>query len=346
MQRVFIIRFSSLGDVAISVPLICSLAKLYPEVQFFMLSKPSLAPMFKIIHSNVTFKAIETNGRYKSLFELYRVFRELDIKRTDTLCDLHDNIRSKILGFLFLLWGASYYHIDKERKSKRKLTRKYNKVFKPLVSSFDRYKAVFDKAGFTYDTKKEAHLDVKLNGNIEDVTKLWGVKANHWIGIAPFAKHFGKIYPLDKMIEVVARFAQDKAFTVFLFGGGAEEISILETWKRTYPSLKSSYGTGFGKEIMLMSCLDLMVTMDSANLHLASMVGTMAISIWGATHPYAGFYGLGQKETNAIQTDLSCRPCSVYGDKACYRGDYACMKNISPEQIIKKIESTFSLLCH
>jgi len=87
-----------------------------------------------------------------------------------------------------------------------------------------------------------------------------------------------------------------------------------------------------------MSYLDVMLSMDSANMHLASLVNTEVISIWGQTHPYAGFLGWKQLPVNTIQCeDLACRPCSVYGNKECYRKDFACMNNILPETIINKI---------
>ena len=90
-------------------------------------------------------------------------------------------------------------------------------------------------------------------------------------------------------------------------------------------------------ELALMGQLDAMLSMDSANMHLASLVGTRVVSIWGGTHPYAGFLGWNQKESDCIQLDLPCRPCSVYGNKRCLRGDYMCMNGITPEYILQKI---------
>ena len=88
-----------------------------------------------------------------------------------------------------------------------------------------------------------------------------------------------------------------------------------------------------------MSYIDVMVSMDSANMHLASLVGTTVVSVWGATHPYAGFMGWNQKEENAVQVTLPCRPCSIFGNKPCRRGDYACLRQIEPSDIIQKIEN-------
>ena len=93
------------------------------------------------------------------------------------------------------------------------------------------------------------------------------------------------------------------------------------------------------EELALMSHLDVMLAMDSGNMHLASLVGTPVVSVWGATHPYAGFMGWGQSEKNAVQISLPCRPCSIFGNKPCIRGDYACLRQITPNQIIEKVES-------
>ena len=93
------------------------------------------------------------------------------------------------------------------------------------------------------------------------------------------------------------------------------------------------------EELLKIAGLEIMISMDSANMHLASLVGTRCISVWGATHPYAGFLGYGQHEDDVIQVkDLTCRPCSVFGDKKCYRGDWACLHEINIQQIMDKIQ--------
>jgi ADP-heptose:LPS heptosyltransferase len=157
------------------------------------------------------------------------------------------------------------------------------------------------------------------------------------IGIAPFAKHRGKIYPPEQMEEVVRILNERPHTKIFLFGG-KEESDLLEHWMEKYASVESIAGQlSFHDELLLMNSLDVMVSMDSANMHLASLVNTPVVSIWGATHPYAGFYGFNQNPDNAVQIALPCRPCSVFGDKPCLRGDYACLKMISPEMILSSV---------
>jgi ADP-heptose:LPS heptosyltransferase len=98
----------------------------------------------------------------------------------------------------------------------------------------------------------------------------------------------------------------------------------------------------FCDELRLMNSLDVMLSMDSANMHLASLVDIPVVSVWGATHPYAGFYGYNQNPINAVQVDMPCRPCSVFGNKPCRYGAYDCFNQIKPEMIVEKIMNIFT----
>ena len=81
-----------------------------------------------------------------------------------------------------------------------------------------------------------------------------------------------------------------------------------------------------------------MLSMDSVNMHLASIAGTRVVSLWGATHPYAGYLGYGQSHDDVIQADLDCRPCSLHGNRLCKRGDYACLTQIDPITVADHVE--------
>jgi ADP-heptose:LPS heptosyltransferase len=157
------------------------------------------------------------------------------------------------------------------------------------------------------------------------------------VGIAPFAAHRGKIYPLERMEEVV-RMLSESGERVVLFGGGKKEKEILDSWAKKYKGVESIAGKySLAKEMEIMRGLRVMLSMDSANMHLASLAGTRVVSVWGATHPDAGFLGFGQSESDCIQRELKCRPCSIYGNKKCKYGDYRCM-DIPPEVIVERLE--------
>jgi len=235
--------------------------------------------------------------------------------------------------------GVTTASICKGRREKKELTKRNNKVLVQLKSNFIRYYEVLDKLGFRFDIGFNSIFDNKNNHFQEIVSETGEKKELKWIGIAPFATHRGKIYPLELQEKVIAHFAKDNRIKVFIFGGGKEEKDIVTAWCETYPTVKSMIGKlNLSQELTLMSQLDLMYSMDSANMHLASLVNTTVLSLWGATHPYSGFMGWNQSIENTIQVDLLCRPCSIYGQKSCYRKDYACLSQITPEQIINRIE--------
>lgn len=329
MARILVIRFSALGDVVMTVPVISAFAHQYPQHQITVLSRQRMAVYFSHLPENVSFKGIDL-GLYKGFRGLYKLYKELSQEEYDFVADCHDVLRTKVVRFFFWLKGIPVRHIHKGRAEKKALTQGKNKQKKPLKSSFERYAQVFSDLGFPFVMQ---HEPMRMPRPQEALNQ-------KWIGIAPFAAHAGKIYPLEKMIEVVKRLSADNQNKVFLFGGGKKEEAILSEWEHSIPGVKSMVGKlQQHEELDLMSQLDVMVSMDSANMHLASLVGTPVVSIWGATHPYAGFMGWGQTEENAVQIDLPCRPCSIYGNKPCQRGDTACLNQILPEQIVQKVQN-------
>ncbi len=331
MAKTLTIRLSSLGDVAILLPVLYSVAKQYPEDEFYLLTKSQLEPIFECRPKNVHILPVFNHSQHKGIVGLFRLIAEVSRLKIDTIADAHDVLRSKIIRFFFRLKGTKIATIHKGRAEKKALTRRYNKIFRPLKTSIQRYEDVFFELGYKFELNFRSiyEFGTRNFGILEPFT---GKKEGKWIGIAPFAKHKGKIYPPGKMEKILDTLAMKPGIRIFLFGG-KEEISRLEYWGHRYSSVTSVAGHfSFSDELLLMSYLDGFISMDSGNMHLASLAGIPVVSIWGATHPYAGFYGYRQDPANAVQIELECRPCSVYGNKPCFRKDYACM-DIAPEYV-------------
>ena len=330
MAKILVIRFSAIGDVAMTVPIVHSLATQYPQHQIKVLSRPNMAALFAHLPSNVSFWGADLKGDYKGFIGLNKLFKELKAENFDYIADFHDVIRTKYLRLRFLLQGTKVAHIDKGRKGKKALTRPSNQ----------RYAHVLEQLGLPVKMDFQS-IYPEGKGNSAVFSSITGVKgSDKWIGIAPFATHAGKIYPQENMEQVIQKLDAQEGLKIFLFGGGKREIEILTQWANQYSSATCIAGKlKMDAELALMSHLDVMVSMDSGNMHLASLVNTPVVSIWGATHPLAGFMGWKQSEENAIQVDLPCRPCSVYGNKPCYRKDYACLHNIQPNTIAQRILS-------
>ncbi len=344
-EHILVIRFSALGDVAMTVPVVWALARQYPEVRITVLSRPMARPFFDSLAPNINFMEADLKGEYHGLKGLNALYRRLTAKQFTAIADLHNVIRSDYLRLRFSLGHYRVEHIDKHRHRRRKLVAPTaKKVFKPLPSSFENYLDVFSRLGFPIKPENLCFRSLfpPEGGNLDLLPPAIGHKAagEQWIGIAPTAAHTGKIYPLEKMEQVIDLLTgKYPHMRIFLFGRGEREDKLFPQWSEHRPQCLTvgQHTENMSQELILMSHLDAMVSMDSANMHLASLTATPVVSIWGATHPYAGFMGWGQNEDNALQTELECRPCSIYGQKPCQRGDYACLTGITPEMIVEKI---------
>lgn len=341
-EHILIIRFSAMGDVAMTVPVIYSLATQYPALRITVLSRPFSRPFFENLAPNIGFMEADIEGEYKGVKGLNALFRRLVAKQFTAIADLHSVLRSDYLRMRFKLGNFKVAHIDKHRKGKRKLIATNGKQLVQQPSSFKNYADVFAELGYPINMDFSS-IYPQGGGNLSLLPGSITVDTSEtplWIGIAPFAAHEGKIYPIQLMEKVIQKLINTYPHCkIFLFGGGAKETQVLNGWAETYQQVinASSNLAGLSQELILMSHLKVMISMDSANMHLASLVATPVVSVWGATHPYAGFMGWKQDPDNAVQIELPCRPCSIYGNKPCMRGDYACLKNIAPDSIVEKV---------
>lgn len=334
MANVLIIRLSAIGDVAMTIPVVYSAAKSNPGDTFTVLTQPFLTSLFINCPENVRLLSVDIKKTEKTLTGLIRYALKLSKEDFDLVLDLHDVIRTKIIRTLFRWKKKPVYVIDKARGDREKLVRLEYKVLKQITPVIERYAHVFTQAGLQY----QEDFTSLFSGKEPELPEFVKEKPEEpWIGIAPFAKHRGKIYPVKAMEEVVRILSKKHHCRIFLFGSQGKEAKTLAQWESKYPQVKNMVGLyTLDKELALISKLDLLISMDSANMHFASLVGTKVLSIWGATHPYAGFYGYHQNPDYALQLEMPCRPCSVYGEKVCFRGDWACMTQIMPMDIVNK----------
>lgn len=331
-----------MGDVAMTVPVVDALARKYPNLRISVLSRPFARAFFQFMPKNVDFIDADLKGEHKGAKGLKRLYGRVFAKQPSAVADLHNVLRTKVIRTGLFLSRVKTAHINKHKSGKRRLCRKQNKVMVQQPTSFQNYIDVFSKLGYpiTPDFKTIFHNGENLLSSLPTAI---GEKheGELWIGIAPFAAHGGKMYPKEKMEEVVRMLVEKQPqLRLFFFGGGKEEKAILNQWAKKYArcTCASEVLRGLNEELILMSHLDTMVSMDSANMHLASLVDTRVVSIWGATHPYCGFLGWGQSVDDVIQNhNLTCRPCSVFGNKPCHRGDFACMQTIEPKQIVQVV---------
>lgn len=328
-------RLSAMGDVAMTVPVLRAFVKQYPTVQITVVSRPFFKPFFDGI-PNLSFLAFDEKERHKGFLGLLCLFNDLKQLKIDAFADLHNVLRSKVVRTLFALSGKKVAAVDKGREAKKALTALENKVFKQLPTMFENHTQVFEKLGFAIDLlnpefPKKAVLSA-------EIISIIGENNQKLIGIAPFAQYDSKVYPLDLMQEVISRLAENKNHTILLFGGGKKEIEILDSISSSYENVINMAGKiKFQQELELISNLDVMLSMDSGNAHIAAMLGVKVVTLWGATHPFAGFSPFNQPLENALVSDRNLfpkLPTSVYGNKK-VEGYEDAMRTITVDSIVK-----------
>jgi ADP-heptose:LPS heptosyltransferase len=326
-----------MGDVAMTVPVLRALVAQHPEVKITVVSRVFYKPIFKNI-PNVNFFSAHVHHRHKGLLGLFRLYKDLKSKGITEIADLHNVMRSKIIRMLFSISGKKTAFVDKGRAEKAALTRAENKIFKPLSTMFERYATVFEQLGFSLDLSNPVFPPKqKLDAEIID---LIGENYQKLIGIAPFAQYDSKVYPLDLMQQVIDKLASTKTHKILLFGGGKKEIELLDSISKDKENVLVVAGQlKFKQELQLISNLDVMLSMDSGNAHLAAILGVKVITLWGATHPFAGFSPFNQPLENALTADSSLYPklpTSVYGNKK-VAGYEDAMRTILPINVVEKI---------
>lgn len=335
---ILVTRFSALGDIAMTIPALYDACRSNPDRQFLMLTRKGPAKMFVNRPDNLRVAGIDLD-EYKGAAGLWRLASRLADAGVTLMVDLHDVLRTIALRGFLATKGVRSVHIDKGRREKKNLTRTNHKHILPLKNSIERYRDTFRKAGLKMENSFSTIFPEGADPSLFAAATPPKKEGERWIGLAPFARHKGKIYPPALMEQAIAEMASKDGVRIFLFAGGPEEEAQAALWAAKYPQIVNlaPLRMGFEAEMALMNHCDAVISMDSANMHLASLAGTRVISIWGATHPYCGFMGFNQQEKDTLQLEMSCRPCSVFGNKPCRRGDYHCLNGIAPQRIVKAV---------
>jgi ADP-heptose:LPS heptosyltransferase len=332
-KHILVIRLSAMGDVAMIVSVLRAFTQQYPNVKLTVLTRKFFTPFFRDL-PNVTVFPADVKGKHKGIFGFWKLSKELKKLNIGAVADLHNVLRSKILNFF--LFGIKCIQIDKGRAEKKALVS--GKVFKQLITTQQCYVDVFKKLGFKLNLNNPSFPEQSI---LNDKTlAIVGSDTLKWIGIAPFAAHDSKMYPLNLMKEVITKLSEKHK--IFLFGGGKLEIDILNSFEDKFKNVINLAGKlSLNEELDIISNLDVMLSMDSGNAHLAAMLGKKVITIWGVTHPFAGFAPFNQPLEYALLSDRNKYPkipTSIYGNKF-PKGYKEASRSISPKTIIEKIES-------
>jgi ADP-heptose:LPS heptosyltransferase len=342
-----------MGDVVLLVPVIKALVTTYDDVEVTVVTRPKFASFFTDIDRVIPYPA-DVDYTYTGILGMRDLFGKLMRKaHYDVVIDMHDHMRTIILRSLFKMFGLKVVVFEKGRPEKKQFSRKENKHTQQLPHTVERYRQAFVQAGFdkvrldqpapyfvVKDATREHVQSWLLEKNIEK-------KSVPWIGVAPFAAHLSKVWPEANYFNVIEQWLTHQKGKFFLFGGGEKDVKFFQTLKQRFPDdvVIVAGELKIKQELALMQMLDLMLCVDSSNMHLAALSGTRLLSIWGGTHPDVGFgpYNLSDESILQISREvLPCRPCSVYGTEKCHRGDFACLTFIKPDEVVKRMTAALT----
>ncbi len=318
-----------MGDVAMLAHALRALKAAYPGLKITVATRPLFRPFFAGL--GVDILDVNTQGEHRTLRSMFVLARRIGELGIDAVADVHDVWRTKCLRFAARLHGVRTSHIDKGHIEKwMRLKSGGATCAAPLRHTVIRYCDALRRLGFRFDDPEPAVRAVRPNP--------MGEKRGVWLGFAPFSAQRGKTYPRDEACEAV-RLLSARCERLFVHGGGGAELEFAREMERRHPNVTAVHGSlDLGAEMDLIAHEDCVVSMDSLVMHLASLVATPVVSVWGATHPSLGYIGYGIDPEGVLQVDMPCRPCSVYGKKECRYGDCRCIRAVTPRMIADRVE--------
>jgi heptosyltransferase-2 len=337
VDRILIIRFSSLGDIVLTTPVIEALKVEFPESRIYFLTKARYGELLKADPRIFTVIEFDPQGKHKGVGGFLKLISELRSHDFDLLVDLHGNIRSFLVRHLIPCRKKLKYR----KKRMTRLLMVYCKFIRTEpIHTVDSYLEVLNrlqiKTGKRIPQVFPHHNDIEFT---ENFLLEHGVKKDDiLLGVHPGARWDTKRWDHEKFAQVCQALIDSLGVKVILIGEGREE-EVVGKIKSSLPAMNVISAVDFplGRLTALIARCDCLVSNDSGPMHLASALGVPVVAIFGPTHPKLGFAPLGPKSV-ALCTDAECSPCSLHGEKKCSKESRTCMDLIEPEMVIKTVE--------
>lgn len=323
-MKILVIRFSSIGDVVLTTPIIrCLKQQTNAEIHF--ITKKAFEPILK--DNPYIDKLITIKSSIKEIKE------ELKTEQYDEIIDLHKNLRTKALKRYL---GVPAYSFDKLNIKKWMLV-KFKRDLMPDIHIVDRYFETVKHLDVVSD-KQPGDLFIEIKNKV-DIQQTFGIK-DSFVAIAVGAQFATKRLPFEKLVEVIEKISDP----IVLAGGPTDEAlanQIIKHFNR--PSIYNACGNfNLQQSASIVSQSAVLLTNDTGLMHIAACYKTPIVSVWGNTVPQLGMYPYlpQNKELFSIHEvkDLNCRPCSKIGFQKCPKGHFNCMFQQSSVEIVKKIQ--------
>ncbi len=314
-----------MGDVAMLIPTLYAVAEANPKDSFTFLTQPFLTRLFVKAPSNLKLKTFDKKGAEGKLGGLFSYAYQLRREGYDCVIDLHDVLRTKVLRSALSIGSkCRSISLKKPRKERKAFLEAKAGERKPVPRMLELYADTLREAGrevpkhiptISLEQKQIAgdifyQLKEQEGESLEEAKKK--IKR---IGIAPFASTKSKTYDEGEMQKLIHLLSEEEGYYLYLLGAKGKEEEQLKAWAKGNDKVLCLVGkTTIEEEMQLIAGLDCLISMDSANAHIAAMLGTRLVTIWCVTHPLGGFMSFGQELSDCLVPDEKLYPpCSIFG---------------------------------
>ena len=339
--KTLVIRFSSIGDIVLSTPLLRVLRTRYPNGQIDYVTRAEYAELVKSNQNlNHTYEFDASEG-----FEGLRILKKkIKDQRYDLIVDIHDSLRSK---YLRSLHGPQVAVVNKRVMQRSMLVNFKKNVYKEVIPVADRYIEAVKDLGIINDGKGlELHIPDETLFGVSG--KLATLKLNQYekvIGLCPGARHFTKRWPPERFARVGAACAQKAGSKILLFGGTEDETICNQICLDINSQAGSERASSFCGHLGLletaaaMQYCDVVITNDTGLMHIATAMHRKIIAIFGSTVREFGFFPHDPEAVVLEETGLDCRPCSHIGRSKCPEKHFKCMLDIQPDEVYSRAKA-------
>jgi lipopolysaccharide heptosyltransferase II len=334
--KTLVIRFSSIGDIVLSSPMLRALRRRFPESQIDYVTRKEYAELVRSNHNlNYTYEFDASEG-FDGLRRLKRKIRQ---ERYDLIIDIHDSLRSR---FLRSIRGVERIVSFDKRVVERTLLVKFKKnTYKSIVPVWKRYLEGLQELGVEGDEDgPELHIPDEVLFRVSGrVATLKLRRFENVLGLCPGARHFTKRWPSDRFAEVGTRFASERNGMVLIFGGKEDVPQGREIAGRIEERAGAGRVVSLCGELSVletaaaMQFCDAILTNDSGLMHIASAMHRKLVALFGSTVREFGFFPYGEQSRVLERVGLECRPCSHIGRDSCPEDHFKCMMDLSVEDV-------------
>ncbi len=321
MKKFLVVRFSSIGDIVLTTPVVRCLKAEFPDAEVHYLTKIQFKT---ILVNNPSIDKIHTIKR-----DLKEVLSTLKSEKYDWVIDLHNNLRT--LNLRWALHTKSYQFPKINLKKWLLTTFKVNKM--PTLHVVDRYFQAVEELGVKNDQKGLDYFIPK----VDDINlKHYHIPQNY-IAFAIGAKFGTKRLPVTKIVEII-----NQLNTTVVLLGGKDDVKNAKLISNDCENVVSLCGDlNLNQSASVVKQADKIITHDTGLMHIASAFNKPIVSIWGNTVPALGMYPYMPEVENNYSIhevrNLSCRPCSKIGYQTCPKKHFNCMNQQDIDAIVKAV---------